>query len=98
MSSNSANLVLRNDTILGVCEAIGQDFGFHPNWIRLTLASFFYWFPFHVIGAYLLLGVIVLASRWIAPVQAEATAPRLAAETPAAAEQDAEEKDLAMAA
>ena len=28
-------LPLRNDTILGVCEAIGQDFGFNPLWLRL---------------------------------------------------------------
>ena len=31
MTAKTTNLMLRNDTILGVCEAIGQDFGFNPN-------------------------------------------------------------------
>ena len=97
MSSATTNLVLRNDTILGVCEAIGEDFGFHANWIRLTLAGLFYWFPFQVIGGYLLMGAIVLAARWIAPAKAEAAKPTLAAETQSMVPQK-EEKDLAIAA
>ena len=71
MSTGNTNLILRNDTVLGVCEAIGQDFGFHPNWLRLTLASLFYFFPMGVIGTYLGLGIVVAATRWIAPDQAE---------------------------
>jgi phage shock protein C len=71
MPTSNANLLLRNDTVLGVCEAIGQDFGFHPNWLRLTLASLFYFFPMGVIGTYLGLGVVVALTRWIAPDGAE---------------------------
>lgn len=71
MPSANANLLLRNDTVLGVCEAIGQDFGFHPNWLRLTLASLFYFFPAGVVGTYLALGVAVAFTRWIAPDSAE---------------------------
>jgi phage shock protein PspC (stress-responsive transcriptional regulator) len=71
MSTSNTNLVFRNDTVLGVCEAIGQDFGFHPNWLRLTLASLFYFFPMGVIGTYLGLGIVVAFTRWVAPDRAE---------------------------
>jgi phage shock protein PspC (stress-responsive transcriptional regulator) len=71
MSTGNTNLLFRNDTVLGVCEAIGQDFGFHPNWLRLALASLFYFFPVGVIGTYLGLGVVVAFTRWVAPDRAE---------------------------
>lgn len=62
-----ANIFFRNDTMLGVCEAIGQDFGFHPNWLRIALAGGIFFAPLAVIGGYLAAGVIVAATRWIAP-------------------------------
>ena len=74
MATGNTNLLLRNDTVLGVCEAIGQDFGFHPNWLRLALASLFYFFPMAVIGTYLGLGLVVAFTRWVAPDHAEAVA------------------------
>jgi hypothetical protein len=42
---NQTNLMLRNDTILGVCEAIGQDFGINPNWLRVAFCVPIYWNP-----------------------------------------------------
>lgn len=77
MPNDNTNLVFRNDTILGVCEAIGQDFKFHPNWLRVALASLVYFNPAAVIGGYLLLGLIVATSRWFAPDQ-QAASPQLA--------------------
>ena len=71
MSTGNTNLLLRNDTVLGVCEAIGQDFGFHANWLRLAFASLFYFFPMAVIGSYLGLGIVVAITRWVAPDRAE---------------------------
>ena len=68
-NANTNLLVGRNDTILGVCEAIGQDFGFHPNWLRVTLASLVYFAPVAVIGGYVALGAVVAISRWVAPDQ-----------------------------
>jgi phage shock protein PspC (stress-responsive transcriptional regulator) len=59
--------MLRNDTFLGVCEAIGRDFGFNPNWLRVLLAASLYWLPMQVVAAYLGLAVLVLLSRVIAP-------------------------------
>lgn len=61
------NLILRNDTMLGVCEAIGQDFGFHPNWLRVLFGLTFYFAPLVVTGTYLALGLLVAATRWAAP-------------------------------
>ena len=68
-NANTNLLVGRNDTILGVCEAIGQDFGFHPNWLRIMLASLVYFAPVAVIGGYVALGAVVAISRWVAPDQ-----------------------------
>jgi len=82
---DSTPLPLRGDTMLGVCEALGQDFGFHPNWLRLVLGSVVLWSPWMAFAIYLGLGVIVALSRIIAPPRREvvaAAAPlHLAAET-----------------
>jgi phage shock protein C len=61
------NLMLRNDTILGVCEALGQDFGINPNWLRVAFCAPIYWNPMAVIGVYLGLGVIVAVTRLAFP-------------------------------
>ena len=61
------NLLLRNDTILGVCEALGQDFGINPNWLRVAFCAPIYWNPMLVIGAYLALGVVVAVTRLAFP-------------------------------
>ena len=63
----AAPLPLRNDTILGVCEGIGEDFGFNANWLRLVFACTFYFAPLAVIGSYLALGAVVAVSRYFAP-------------------------------
>ena len=52
-----------HDTILGVCEAIGQDFGFNPTWLRLAFIAPIFFAPYAAVGAYLGLGVIVAATR-----------------------------------
>ena len=67
MKPATTNLFLRNDTILGVCEAIGQDFGFHPNWLRVSLCCLVYFAPAAVIGGYFAAGVVVALVRWVAP-------------------------------
>ena len=69
---NATALPLRHDTVLGVCEALGQDFRFNPLWLRLAFAGLFYWFPLAVIGTYFGLGIVVAASRFLAPVPAAA--------------------------
>src|SRR5688572_25180198 len=61
--TNSTPLPLRNDTILGVCEAIGQDFGFNANWLRLAFIAPIFFAPVATAAAYLGLGVVVAATR-----------------------------------
>ena len=70
-----AALPLRSHTILGVCEGIGEDFGFNPIFLRIPLAASVIWNPVVAIGAYFGLGVIVAASRLLFP--SKATAPEV---------------------
>ena len=70
------NLLLRDDTFLGVCEAIGQDFGFHPNWLRIALAVALFFNPLAVVFAYASLAVVVAGTRLAFPAsRAEDSAP-----------------------
>ncbi|MEO6360789.1 MAG: PspC domain-containing protein [Sphingomicrobium sp.] len=67
MSHPQSSLLFRNDTILGVCEGLGQDLGFHPNWLRIAFALAFYFSPIAVIATYFALGALVAGSRFIYP-------------------------------
>lgn len=67
---SKGNLILRNDTFFGVCEGLGQDFGFHANWLRIAFAAGFYFSPMIVIGTYLGLGLLVATSRFAFPDRA----------------------------
>ena len=60
-------LPLRNDNILGVCEAIGRDFGFNPLWLRLAFIAPLFYAPLASIAAYFGLGLIVGLANWFAP-------------------------------
>lgn len=73
-------LPLRDDTILGVCEALGQDFGFNPLWLRVGLSAGLLWNPYAVVGAYFGLGLLVMISRLVfPPVRKAVPAARLQA-------------------
>ncbi len=65
--TNQTPLPLRNDTLLGVCEAIGQDFGFNPLWLRLAFVAPLFISPMAAFGAYFALGAVVAATRYFAP-------------------------------
>lgn len=58
----------RPDTFLGVCEAIGQDFGINANIPRIGFAAFVLISPMAVAGIYVLLGIAVAVSRLAVPV------------------------------
>jgi phage shock protein C len=72
-------LPLRSDTFLGVCEAIGQDLGINPNYVRIAFAPFIIINPLLTIAAYLGLGGVVALSRWLFPRQAPQSANQSAA-------------------
>jgi phage shock protein PspC (stress-responsive transcriptional regulator) len=54
------------DNLLGICHAIGEDFGFNPFWLRVTLAIGIVAWPEIVLAAYATLGLAVVASRLLA--------------------------------
>ena len=89
--TNEVALPLRSHTILGVCEAIGEDFGFNPTFLRVPFAVMVLWSPLAAIGGYLGLGVVVLASRLLFPKRdnVEATADQRS---------DGHEREMAKAA
>lgn len=96
---HSEHLILRNDTILGVCEAIGRDFGFHPNWLRASLAVALFFAPFAVIGGYVALAIPVAFARWMYPAQTDdAPAAHVEPVEAAAAVNEDEQQVLPLAA
>jgi len=67
METAHTSLFRRPDTLFGVCQAIGEDFGFNPIYMRVTLAVLLLWNPTVVIGTYAAAAVIVLFSRLVFP-------------------------------
>ena len=86
---NQVALPLRSHTILGVCEAIGEDFGFNPVLLRIPFAASVIYSPMMAIGVYLALGAFVLASRLLFP-RASATVSETAGEQPVVANEQRE--------
>ncbi|WP_447756583.1 PspC domain-containing protein [Sphingopyxis fribergensis] len=97
MDSETTNLFRRRDTFFGICEAVGQDFGFNPLWLRLAFVAPLFFFPAQTFMGYFGLGIVVLASRLIFPAKtAAAGQPTLSAvETRAHPAEKAEELALA---
>ena len=78
--------------MFGVCEGIGREFGFHPNWLRVGLAVPMIWNPVAVIGTYIGLGAALWLSHKIAPHR------RTAPAEPTAAQQANAPREMALAA
>ncbi len=94
---HGGNLLTRDDTFFGVCQGLGEDLGFSPNWLRIGLALLLFWSPMAAVGAYAGMGALVAATRLVVrepkapPVPepelgtVEAEAPTEQAELPLAA-------------
>jgi len=67
MQSYQPSLIARNDTLLGVCAAIGEDFGFNPTWLRAAFAVMVFFNLFLAVGSYLAVGAVVALSRRFYP-------------------------------
>ena len=67
----------RADTLLGVCEALGQDLGFAPLLLRVALGATVLWDPMASIAVYAMLGLAGAISRFVYP--ARALVPSMAA-------------------
>ena len=81
MQTFPRNPLTREDTLLGVCEALGEDFRFNPLLLRVALGATLFFNPVAAIGAYLGLGVLVLVSRLFVPNPRQ---PKVAAPEPEA--------------
>lgn len=95
MQTDTTNLFLRNDTILGICEGLGQDLGFNPQPLRVVLAGGLLWNPAVIVGIYLALGVAVAVSRLLFPVADAVAEPEAVTKVTTADNADAEQLSLA---
>lgn len=68
MQNAQPSLFTRDDTILGACEGIGEDFGINPHFIRVGLAVMAFWNPLAALAAYATLALAVFIARWVYPV------------------------------
>ena len=102
-AARTGNVLARDDTFLGVCEALGEDFGFNPIYLRIALGVGLLWNPLAMIGVYLAAGIVVLVSRLLVrnPASATASADEAAAgpqPKPQPLEARNDEEELAVAA
>src|SRR4051794_32779953 len=93
MQDTDNNLLLRDDTMLGVCQGLGEDFGFNPIWLRMAFGAMLLINPIAVVGTYLGLGLLVATSRLVFPARRAApavqeTVPTVAGPVPAANERE----------
>ena len=88
-------LPLRNDTFFGVCEAIGREFGFNPNWLRIAFGLLILFNPMAAVGAYFALGLFVGVAHWLFPVSASKPADAQVAKVQAADDNDESEDRMA---
>ncbi|HYI42855.1 MAG TPA: PspC domain-containing protein [Sphingomicrobium sp.] len=63
VEKNATPLPLRNDTMLGVCTGLGEEFGFNPTILRVVIASLFLVSFKYAIGIYLALGFALAIGR-----------------------------------
>jgi phage shock protein C len=67
MTATDTSIDQPKDNLFGVCNALGEDFGFNPLWLRLALAVAFLAAPVAVTIGYFAVGGAVLASRFLFP-------------------------------
>jgi phage shock protein PspC (stress-responsive transcriptional regulator) len=98
MENETTNLFRRRDTFFGICEAVGQDFGFNPLWLRLAFVAPLFFFPVQTFIGYFALGLVVLASRLTFPAKTAAAAQPAPSAVEIAAPQAEKTEELALAA
>ena len=89
------NMFLRNDTIFGVCQAIGEDFGFNPNILRVAFILPLFWFPLQMVALYAGLGLVVIATRLLFKAPADKAAANAAPVALPPANEDSALRDAA---
>ncbi|MBA2771784.1 MAG: PspC domain-containing protein [Sphingomonas sp.] len=67
IQTDKTPLILRNDTMLGVCTGLGREFGFNPNYLRVLIASLFLVDFKIAIGIYFALGLALAIGSLLFP-------------------------------
>ena len=67
MQTAQPSVFARDHTILGVCEALGEDLGFNPVLLRVPLAVSLLLSPLAVVVTYAGLAMLVAFTRLVAP-------------------------------
>ena len=98
MQASRFSFITREDTLLGVCAALGEDFGFNPTWLRLVVASLLLWNPVAVMSAYFALFALVVSSRLVFPNKRAAEQPQAEAAPVVPAHQNDAAVELPLAA
>jgi phage shock protein PspC (stress-responsive transcriptional regulator) len=73
------SVIARDDTLLGACYAVGEDFGFNPLYLRILFALAIFWSPAIALTAYAALTALVTLTRWLVP-NPPSSEPELVAE------------------
>ena len=95
MQTAQPSVFARDHTFFGVCEALGEDLGFSPVFLRLAFAVGLFLNPVAVIAIYAGLGALVAFTRFVAPnPRTQATEEATAAEP----EEAQAEPEMALAA
>jgi phage shock protein PspC (stress-responsive transcriptional regulator) len=92
------SIVAREDTLLGACYGVGEDFGFNPNYLRILFASVLFWSPAASFAAYAALWTLVAFTRVVVPNPASAAAAPAAAVGEAGATAEEAREPLPLAA
>ena len=85
-AEDQGNLLTRDDTFFGVCQGLGEDLGFNPNWLRIALPVLAFFWPVATIAGYIVAGLFVLTTRLVFPVPRRAAPAAKTVETEAPAE------------
>jgi phage shock protein C len=103
MQNSQPSLPMRDDTFFGVCQGLGEDFGFNPVYLRVAFAVLLLWNAGAAILAYALAGAIVALGRRLFPnpraaetgAEGIVEAPSRAEQEPLARDKDPEEYSVA---
>lgn len=75
--SVSHSAAAAKDNLLGICAALGEDFGFNPLYLRIALAAGMLWSAPVMLGLYLGAGVVVGLSHLLVRPRSKASLPVL---------------------
>ncbi|MGA9582077.1 MAG: PspC domain-containing protein [Allosphingosinicella sp.] len=74
MQTSQPSVFARDHTIIGVCEALGEDFGFNPLFLRIAFSLGLFFSHWGALAVYAGLGLLVVFTRFAVPNPSPKTA------------------------